>query len=1270
MKNLLQRSLNIFLCLLIFNFVSTAQDIPDPQDPKKQPLDKPTEVKEAPKKQEPQDPKTQPTLNAVSGGTPAGQTPTSTQDGTFKNRFQDIPINLYTGTPIIGFPIYTLSEAGGASVPLSLSYNATGMKGHDVSGWVGMNWSANIQPIISRIVRGIPDEGRYTLDNSFNRTARKGFYQYGLKADNDTENDSQPDLFFLNINGQSYKFSFDAFRKAHFYPESDIDVQVTWTAQNNTTVGKFSNWLVTMPDGTKYSFFGLDIESSFEIEANAVTNGSLTYGTTNYGQYSLAERVISTWNCNRIETAFGHQTNFEYYSMDYSFFRVADQSTTTYNCTFQGIDKKINKVFVSSSTLFKISNQTHVVEINKGGWTSYIDANGDERWYVSDIYPKRLDLDTHSQYPSNSSNAKALHKISIYAKDDPTKVFEWKFTYDYNSGNDPSNLFGIFSGYNYSMLGYTHQRRFKLRSIEEPDGNKYRFKYFDDGFPLPSRFTQGIDHWGYLNGALGANIMIGEDAFRVCANNQFGNRSATGGWSQYGTLTAISHSTGGSTILDYENHSARNYTPIVGGSRVKKITFTDSISNLKTVKRYDYVQTNGQSSGFLCLKPVYHFDDKVNYQGAPNQYWYSGLYQQLLSESGRPAVGYSRVKETIISGDETDSLGCTVTEFLQPSEEISLVEIVLYNCVTRVPPEVPRPITTCDTSRYLRPWKWNPYHENTVGVPSRVAVYGKANQILSEQKSVYTEQQLQVSPPGGYQQTYHSFRYEGQNYSFERSYYEFFNTFRVTSDTTKIYSQDGTNPVVTYSNQEFPLHALHNQVIKTTTKDSYGSTLTKTMKYPLDFEFGPGGNTNIEVQGIQALQQKGIKTAVIESISRTKQAILSNQEFITSANYQTFYQADSAGVKAGMPKSSYVLENIPRLSMTEANYNSNTSVFTRSNDYDLKTTANAYTAIGLPVQSTTRFGAVSKINYDATYPTLPISQVSNVGQASEQTTSVTYGKILYGVSTQTGVNGLSVNNEYYPDGKLKQQTDKDGNVLKHLQYVYRGQADNDPLLTTDVGYNRIITRIPRIASTSPLTLTHLDCGISITYMDGAGRVVENIGYRASPNEKDMVSGVVDYDKFNRPKRSWLSVESTKADGSMLDTATVKNIARTFYQDQKPYSEVLEYENSPLSRVFKSYGVGKVFQDSSKYVQMEYQTATGIKRLLVNNDDNLMSIGTYSSYELSKSISTDERGSKVIEYKDKSGNTVQRDVQVDATNYLTTLFAFDAAGRLRFIFPKP
>lgn len=342
------------ILLICITSCSFAQDIPDPQDPKKQPLDKPTEVKEAPKNQDPAllD-KAPPAIASVAGGTPLGQKPTPSAESNFVNRFQDIPVNLYMGTPIIGFPIYTLSETGGASVPLSMGYNASGMKGHDIASWTGMNWTATFIFQISRIVRGIPDEGKYTLDNSFNKTARKGYYQYGLHADNNDENDSQADLFFLNINGTSYKFSFDVNHKAHFYPEADIDVSVTWQERYNVgdIVGLFSHWVVTMPDGTKYLFDGTDIDSSFEMEATEATDNSNHFGTSNFYKYIEAERVTSAWNLNKIVTAFGHETTFEYHDTDYSFFKVADQSTTTTNCTFNGIDKKSIK-FLSAMPPF------------------------------------------------------------------------------------------------------------------------------------------------------------------------------------------------------------------------------------------------------------------------------------------------------------------------------------------------------------------------------------------------------------------------------------------------------------------------------------------------------------------------------------------------------------------------------------------------------------------------------------------------------------------------------------------------------------------------------------------------------------------------------------------------------------------------------------------------------------------------------------------------------------------------------------------------------
>jgi RHS repeat-associated protein len=1206
------------------------------------------------------------------GGLNSGQNPEASPESNFINRFQDIPVNLYTGTPIINFPIYTLSEPGGASVPIGLSFNSSGMKAHDVASWVGMNWTFYAGGQITRIVRGIPDEGKFTLDNGYNKTGRKGFFQYGLRADNNDENDSQADMYFLNINDQSYKFTFDVNRKAHFFPEADIDVSVSWQQIGSEVVGNFVNWVITMPDGTKYIFDGASFEASFEIEAETAKN--INYA--NFDKYEESERIKSTFFLTKIITAFGHETNFEYHTSAYSSFKLAEQSTTTSNCTFNTISKKINRTYINTAVLYKVSNRNIIVEFNKGGWEIGYSEFGDEAWQINDTYPARFDIDDYGITIKNKSVSRALHKISVYDVANPAYTLEWNFKYDHQTSTGSTIPFG----YTTATVGNTHNKRFKLKSITEPDGNNYFFKYYDEGFNLPSRFIQGVDHWGYLNGANGATTMIGQDAFMVCANGQFANRTATAGWSQYGTLTNIIHSTGGSTTLEYENHDARNYPSIIGGSRLKKTIFIDSISNIRNIKSYSYLQDNGQSSGFLTLKPVYHFDD--NNDGAINQYWVSGLYQQLLSESGRPAVGYSNVKESIVD-ESTNLLGYTISDFIQPLIAPNIQQKIPYNCVTTFPPNSP-PVTVCDTLVKMRPYKWNPYHNNTIGSPSRVAVYNGDNQILSDKSIEYGE-----GPYGNYtdQAAYRSFRMEGKNYNFISYYSDASRAFRQKHETTKIFSLNGTKPIETtvqyiYKDEmdnaykeAYP--GTHNQLVKTITTNSLGHQIENKTKYAADFDFGqdeslvcttydpasgdclsyttiytPRVPTDTEAKGIYQLKQKHIINGVVETITKQNGNII-------GASYQT-YDDNTA-----LLKESYGLENLPRNVITEVNFTNNT--WNKDIDYDLKSTVNSYNPIGLPIEIKERFGTTSKIDYDATN-TLPIKTYKNFGAVDQQSTHTEYSKKIFGISKEIGTNGLEVRKEFYANGKLKQILDKDNKVLKHFTYLYRGTSD--AVFLTDQNKNRIITRVPRIATKDATALSYTDCNISIQYLDGAGRTLENVAYKASPNGKSIISGATGYDTFGRAIRSYLPIESNFDDGKFMDTTAVHTKAKIFYGDNICYSEVI-YENSPLSRPLKIYGVGAAFRTANKFSESNYETIdteAGLKKITATVGENKGVIGSYASNQLFKKTSFDERGSAVIEYSDKSGNVIRRDVQSSDTEYLTTAYVYDDANRLRYVLP--
>ena len=90
-------------------------------------------------------------------------------DAAAMTKHVDIPTNNYTGIPNISIPIHTIKTRE-LTVPISLSYHASGVKVDEIPSWVGLNWSLNYG-VINRTVKGIPDEtsGGYYANNVFHR---------------------------------------------------------------------------------------------------------------------------------------------------------------------------------------------------------------------------------------------------------------------------------------------------------------------------------------------------------------------------------------------------------------------------------------------------------------------------------------------------------------------------------------------------------------------------------------------------------------------------------------------------------------------------------------------------------------------------------------------------------------------------------------------------------------------------------------------------------------------------------------------------------------------------------------------------------------------------------------------------------------------------------------------------------------------------------------------------------------------------------------------
>lgn len=209
-------------------------------------------------------------------------------------KYGDIPVSYHTGIPSIQVPIFTVQD-GSLSLPISLSYHASGIRVEETASWVGLGWALNAGGVITRVVRNAPDEDGKLQQNS-------GYWaDYGYQFNQNTsevqnlnraasgEIDTEPDLFSFNVNGYSGKFYFDDQRNVVLLPKQDIKIEVV--ASQNAYGYQFDQWILTTPEGVKYTFGGAGA-----IEESASSSGY--YFTSN-----LDNR--SSWYLSRVESPNG-----------------------------------------------------------------------------------------------------------------------------------------------------------------------------------------------------------------------------------------------------------------------------------------------------------------------------------------------------------------------------------------------------------------------------------------------------------------------------------------------------------------------------------------------------------------------------------------------------------------------------------------------------------------------------------------------------------------------------------------------------------------------------------------------------------------------------------------------------------------------------------------------------------------------------------------------------------------------------------------------------
>jgi hypothetical protein len=1263
----------------------------------------------------------------VNGSLPNGSQPTAPPEAGAINRFQDVSVNLFTGSAVVPLPLYTLTD-GALQVPISLDFNASGIKAEEVASWVGLGWNLNAGGMISRMTKDKPDEGKLDMisGNWSSYDHRKGYYFNGIKGNHPVTDDLQPDVFFLSVGGASYKFmyKYDNEPRFIFMPDADITVKPTFVSKSGSSsafdIVKFE---VTMPDGTMYVFGDGAYEKSAEIDLAYADDQNVYPGQTRFNHYWNAEAQTSVWYLKKIISPYGQEINFSYNNTNYSFFKLAESQAPNEICpTPTEVDKTINKVYVQSAAISTISSSNYKVEFNKK-FTECVGTEVGEFCFLNTLAPSRLDIDQWSQTPQNQSSSKLLLEMMVMDNVvNPSDTLFYKFDFGYFTGATDD----LPSGYTASntgsglKVGTSHQKRLRLEKVTMPDQSNYRFRYRGDGqfYNGKSRLDMGIDHWGYSNGHTSNRVLTGliprDEDYPNCTPNT-SDRDTDASFGFYGNLDSIIVSTGSRIAFDYELHRAANYMDgsaykPIGGSRIKSIRFIDEISEIETLKKYDYTEQDGSTpSGYMVLKPVYRYYRHSTGVNGSN----SGIYMRLLGSLGRPPVGYSRVTETIT--DKFDNpIGKTVYRFDQSKDEINFRKpYCYYNAQSQY---------VCDSNLIdillyeISPYFDNPEsHQYNTGNLLDKTIFNQSGDTLLVSAYNYTQSPVLIASTQGRSvfkvngENFGHFIYNGQNQYWNFDAFAFYK-YRLEKETQKVFSPDGSNPLVSSTEyvykDEMPSYyqsvypGKHNAPVKTITTDSRGHVIESLAKYVADFGgFGldttietnycydpienysyPCDTTvyidhvpldNTEIRAIFEMQSKKMLYGVVESTTK-------DNDYLTAAAFNSFGKhIVSNAIFDYYLKKTYSFGGIGSSSFNEVFYYrpSGDTLFKDGRYFPVGFISD-YNKFGFPIEQKPFGGALSMSKFDNS-ETIPALSIFNPNGNVTDSISNTYTQKLFGLSSKKGVNGLEVKYDYYhatennKTGQIKSIRDKNDFILSQFENPYRGQnlQYSTGNLSTDITKNRSVTRTPRIATTN-FNQDFEQVSTAISYADGSGRNLQNVGYGLSPKGNDLISGGLEFDSYGRPKKSFLP--SPKSNRNGFFDANFSTTTSTFYQDTTAFSIVSEYENSPLSRVFKSIGPGVAFRPQ-KTENQTFETGNfGLSRIQTDYY-GIIQISNIIGNEAFKQISYDADSNATFSFTDKEGRMLESWVQFtgdgsDPSHFLKTTYIYDYLGRQVAVLP--
>lgn len=491
-------------------------------------------------------------------------------------KYGDVPVNLNHGSPGISIPLYNI-VVDDITVPISLSFHASGHKVGEQASWVGLGWSLEAGGAIGRSMRGKPDEDGYfqtmTQIQDFEQRNMLRFLW-------------QPNLaYYLPDHALQAIALIDWQFRAGFIGASERDNQIDQITQDHKILYdrpsefyEVKNWMHTTKtqnydtkaDIYNYSYPGGSGKFMFKPDGSTI---QIPY------QNHRITPLAFTHPCQSCQGTLGG-------------FQITDQQGISYGFS----DKETTEVRYPQDAPMPDPNQYesawHLSSITSQRSGKTVSFN------YSPIYPEEADIMFSEAFVENIETVLfgselRIGSISTDYKLDETRITNrvtYLDTISWESGHvvfvsdpgrfdridgkgrilkeviiedvDHNKIKSFKLQYNngdstiHTQSGNYLNNHLLLTAVQEvgPTGNTkppYQIAYFAG---IPARDSRAKDHDGFYNGKAANTHLVPSYYTYFGALVPGADRSPGDLTSRVGMVKSITYPTGGSTHFEYENH--------------------------------------------------------------------------------------------------------------------------------------------------------------------------------------------------------------------------------------------------------------------------------------------------------------------------------------------------------------------------------------------------------------------------------------------------------------------------------------------------------------------------------------------------------------------------------------------------------------------------------------------------------------------------------------------------------------------------------------------